>query len=409
MIRLTIVALLSLSACSATPPPVDTDPPTISTGSTTSTTVVPPKYSDEGSVVLSVQHPDAVNDTSSVTLSAMFAEERRGYVNLAQCVSTPISWCAPELPTVEDDYVVVEAYQETLTDNLRTVSVGNSIDFAGYTVASQNMDGHTIYFASNLLSQGLPSGALDLSFSGGDWGDFSGTAVDGTPDTLVVTSPDPLRETGHVAGRDIEVRWNSGGNGEIYLAVLTPSERRLYLLADDGEFDLDTSSLSLTNGDDLDLVLGRWTTNTLDQEGNDIRIEVHDEQWIHGVYRDLGGRTEIIPEDSCFTAQSMPPLTAGTYFGDITSYADNTNPGASGCTGARANGQDGILRVVLPDQTWFEAELGFINDDGSMYLLGQCGSTQTCLTGSDSTFGAGSIESLQYFNNSGVEEELFLV
>ncbi len=408
MVRIRIAAVLSLCACVVNSPPVDTDPPT-TTSTTTTTTTAPPKYDGEGSVVMLIQHPDAMVNSSRVSVAAVFAESRRGYTNLAQCISARETWCAPSLPEVEDDYVPIEIFADPISANLSTANVGDTIALGDYTIPRTEAEGHDIYFANDLFSQGFPSGALDLSFSGGSWGDFTGTAVQSTPGPLVVSSPDPARETGFVAGRPIELRWNGGGNGQVYLAVLTPVERRLYLLADDGEFDLDLAGWQLNGGDAIDLAMGRWTTGTIDQEGNDIQIEVHDEQWLFGTYRDLAGRTEIVAENNCIGALTMAPLTTGQYFGSVSSNANTMDPLAGGCTGWAAPGQDGLLRVELPDQGQIEATLGFVADDASLYLLSTCGIAGSCVIGSDSGVGAGSLETVSYINDSGSDEVLYLV
>jgi hypothetical protein len=156
------------------------------------------------------------------------------------------------------------------------------------------------------------------------------------------------------------------------------------------------------------LGLGRWSTETLDIDGNELTLQIQSDQWLHGVHRDVGGRTELMPADNCKEALEQPPLQEGSYWGDLTGFHNTVNPGVTGCTGFGAGGNEGILRVVAHPGQFYEFLYDLPNGDGAIYLLEDCRFTNTCVAGADSVAGSGA-ESLTWFNETDEAQELFLV
>jgi hypothetical protein len=381
---------------------------------TTGVTTPPPTYSDEGSVMLLVSAPEFNDPQLRMTLTGVFTETRRGWINLAQCLAVrDDTLCLSELPEQIDDYVDGAAYDEDIPASMQFIDIGTSFSLGAYSAGMTDIVGETeifsVYHDGTLAQyQGLPVGGMDLSFSGGAWATWTGNSVVQAPEPIIVVSPDPLRENLFPIDGNIHLEWEVSASGsDVMVAVQSPGLKRLYRLEDDGEHDLDLSDFPLVDDDQLDLAFGRWSTSTVDYDGNDIEVHAISQQMIRGKAVDQSGRTEVVPVETCADADLLPAHGTGMYFGEITNFANDINLGYTGCTGYPTQGQDGYLRITVDPDAVLLAKYRLLSDDASFYLLDTCGAPQTCLVGADATLN-NDWETLSWTNNSPSPADVYL-
>lgn len=85
--------------------------------------------------------------------------------------------------------------------------------------------------------------------------------------------------------------------------------------------------------------------------------------------------------DTCATAYTLPPCSAGSLAGDLTNYANNYNPPA-GCTGYSADGKDVVYKVDM--NAGDSATMTYVqpNGDASLYVVTDCVNLN-CIDGAD--------------------------
>ncbi len=383
--------------------------PTYATDTDTDSTFFPTP--EEGHVALIQRSRRAGNLPADTTLVAVFADSLRGWINLPMCLAQSQSetFCAQTLPTAEDTWVGVDDYDDEILDQLFTRYVGDTLTLGPWSApwffdAAAELGSY--YAAVDPL---LAGGPLDLAWEGSDWESFSSPSALTLPVPMVVTSPDPLVFHAFTDQAPIEFVWEPSGSGIVVLAVSTWVADRLYLLADDGQYTLDLSDFGIDDGETIDLMIGRWNTETLiTDDGHTVQFNGQSDQWIYGSYKELDGRTEVFPADTCTDVPAVTPIGPGSYWGDMRAFGDQINPGLDGCTGFPAQGAEGILPMLVPAGGLITVTYQLPNDDASLYLETACANPGTCIVGADGGY-QGWEEAVTWFNPDDEEVLIYLV
>jgi len=369
---------------------------------------------DEGFVFLFETAPHFYDEAPNITLAGLFVEDDLGLENLVQCVAYKDSaWCAEQLPTQDGDYVVLRDYEDDMLTELEALDVGPEVHLGPYSAPKYELGGKMAYFRSDLYGIDAPEGSTDVSFGDADgrWGAFVGEGIVEVPDQLILTEPPIMDYSMFEAGKPVEIRWEPGTTGEVYIAVLNWQEDRLYKVADDGAFDLDLDDLQLFDGDFVEIRVGRWGVAEFDHGGHELTVHYQRDQKIFGAYHDFEGRSEITPPNTCAEATAHPALEPGNYWGDLGPLSNTQGPGlVNSCTGFPAIGADGVYTIEVQNEEILDITYQLPQGDASIYLLRTCGNPQSCVTGADTWVGIGSqAETLSYHNQSGQTETLTLV
>ena len=390
--------------------PTDTDTDT-DTGTFQPITYV---NDDEGSVVVIQWLPHA-EDSNPITVGrAMFVENARGVLNLAQCVGLQELWCAYDWPQNYGDVVRVEPYDDELLGLLSGTFVGDPLVFGpwSFNYTEDASFGLPVYV--RFYDQVTPAeGTLELTV-GGEWAEWTGPVLE-APTPFEITSHDPMVKHEFLSTEPLQLTWVPGDSGDVFLYVDAPNGQYLQRLEDSGETTLDLNLFQIEEGDDVALYIGRWAEATLDLDGNIVNAQVQINQWLYGTYRAFGQREDREGRmfDDCSTAEGASALGPGVYFGDLTGYADDFGPPSADCIGDhQAVGPDAIIPLRLQSNEYLEIEYEPLanGDDGSIYLMtpdicdGQPG---VCLVGADLKLSGK--ESLPYRNDSAFAEALYLV
>jgi hypothetical protein len=379
----------------------DKDPtiPTVPTGDDDDDDLV--IRDDEGSLVAISWQRSRFQTVEEIHLLGAFVESRRGVLNLAQCLASHVPFCVEELPEQPGTWVDAPTQSPDLIPQLTSREVGSPIALGPWQ-AEYNFDSETgigSYFG-NEDGAALPEGGLGIALDG-VWGPYNSTADIEAPTLITVTNPDPMVQEDFVSTAPLALRWEPGEQGDIYLLVSTPVGQQLYLLEDTGEYDLDLTPLGLTDGDLVNLLLGRWTRTTVDHDGHEIEVQIQSNQPLHGVWRDVGVRAEFQDlYDDCAAAEAGDSAMPGNYYGTLQTLTEDLNPGPTGCTGAGAAGIDGVIPIDLLPQDLLTVRYQLTQDDASLYLLTDCTDTGTCLDGSDETSDQ-DVETVTWLNEGG--------
>jgi hypothetical protein len=394
-----------LAACSEPPEHHDdTDTPTTDTAPV-------PSLADEGSISLLLLEPSFVDPQATTVLTGLFVESTLGWLDLATCVSSPVGICYSEVPATLDSYVLADEADPALLGSLVTRNVGEEIEVGPWAAPYQydELAGVGFYYGSR-ASGADPFGSVGPTFPGGEWG----VPVD-LPD--LVPFPTPIEVTSHAtdelsewfAGQRVPLRWTPGTEGEVRLLVDAVGAKRLYVLEDDGAYDLDLSELLLADDERVDLVVQRRTDATVDVNGNTLDVEIVSSVVVAGTWSEAGPRTEIVDvPDTCEDAALAAPLEAGNYTGELIGASDDMDPGMAGCTGWSAAGPEAVFPILLLPQDLLEVDYRLVADDASVYLLSECGVPTSCLVGADAT-GVSGTESFEWLHDSETAETLWLV
>lgn len=367
---------------------------------------------EAAAIALLQRAPRAGNLPADTTVVGIFTDSLRGWANLPMCVGQQLSetFCAESLPTAEDSWVPVVDYDDEVIDQVFTRRVGDEITVGPWTVPWFFDDEAQFGSYFGIVDPSLASGPLDLAWPGGDWDPFTEVDVLALPPAIEVLEPDPLAYHAFTDQAPVALSWVPASSGIVLLAVSTWVEDRLYLLEDDGSFSLDLGELGIDDGEPVDLMLGRWTTEIFQtNEGNSVHFSAQSDQWIYGSWRELDGRTELVPADACAAVDALESVQPGSYWGDMLAFGNQIDPGLAGsCTGFPAQGADGVVPIVVPAKGLLTASYVLPNDDASLYLVETCANPDTCVVGSDTAY-VGWEESLTWFNDSDVDAELYLV
>ena len=402
-----LLVLLTALGCGGDTEATDTDG-TVGSVLTTSSTTNAFAGADKGHVTLLSLPAQADNDSQNV-LAAVFVEADRGWDNLAQCLARPGTYCAQDIPVEEETWVPLDTFREEIPQSLQTRFVGERVSLGPFDAEylEDSTTGIGYYFQDLGLPQNIGD-SLSLRIPGDDWAAVEIEGALEMPTPMVVTSPDPLTKHYFHDARPVALRWEPGERGSVYLAVVTTTESRLYLLEDDGAFDIYLDELGLFDFEGVTLALGRWSEAILETPSGTVTARVQSDQYLFGFHREVGDRTELIPPDRCQDALEASPIESGSYWGDMRTFRNNLNPGDFGCTGFNAGGEDGILPISLEPQEYLEVTYQLPQDDASLYLVEDCTQANTCIVGVDDNIGS-SEELLAWYNDSSETQEMFLV
>lgn len=363
-----------------------------------------PFNDDEASVLLLVQQPSAFDPAGSSSLTAVFVETARGWLNLAECFS---SFCTNQWPSAPGDSVVVQGPDFTLQDDLLSRNLGPEVSLGRFTAAKQR-NGDFIYYYVGAPSAGnLGTQPLGLSFEGGAWDPYTGTADVTPPTAMVVSSPPPTETTEFFSADPIHLAWEPGSKGDVMLLVTTQVERRLYWLEDTGTYDLDLTSLALPDQASVQLDLGRWSLDGVDLDGDVVSLIVKSNQRLDGIWRSIGARDPVTVYDTCAEARAGTPVASGNYFGDFTDFANDFRPSPGQCTPWNAAGQDAVIPIDLREADQLEISYRLTSGDASLYLTTDCTDLGECFTGRDAVLGGGT-ESITWVNE-GADQRVYAV
>lgn len=401
-----VVLLAGVLGCDGngnTQPPVDTD------SGVTDTDPPGPDRTDEGSVVVLSSQPSVVDDQPHTVLFGMFVETAHGVVNLAECVGAAGGFCTEGLPVNPGDSVVVTDLDPAFLGSLASRDVGSEIRLGPWVGAYGFDSASGLGFYYGTVSDAVvPSGPMGLTLSG-VWGPYSGTNDVIAPTPIEVTNPDPMRAAEFSDAAPVFLEWTPGADGSVFLLLDTPNERSLTLLDDDGSESVDLSPFGLTDGDVVDITLGRWGLGEVDHDGHTVSIEVQSNQVIHGTFRTIGPRDEFSSlYDECADARVAPSAVPGNYYGDLSPMTKDLNPGTGGCTGFQAKGIDGVVPIDLAPDDLLTVNYQLVSDDASLYLLVDCDDVGTCIAGSDNSLNSG-VEQIVFLNSSGSNQRVYAI
>ncbi len=116
--------------------------------------------------------------------------------------------------------------------------------------------------------------------------------------------------------------------------------------------------------------------------------------------------TGVDAADTCSLAGATAPIGAGRYYGDLTGFTDDLDPGSGGCTVFAAEGGEGIIPIQLPASSQVTIDVQMPGLDPSIYLVDDCDDADTCFLGVDAGDGAGEV--LRWVN-PGAATSAFLV
>lgn len=371
--------LLLLTACHSTTDTTETDQtttddPTVHTGLDD-----PEKTGWYGSVVLGQWPADAIYGYESSYGYAVWTDQDGGIVDLAGCLfgqdvcTSDLGQPGDTLAVASTDFLA-EAEFHDLTD---VMAVGGTNFGVGFQY------GLPVY-------TGTPTtwpGTTDATWNG-DLAAFSGTDLFTWADSIVVTSPDPSVRTPLGATDTLDLAWQTGGAGDVYLRI---GEEQRHL-ADDGAESLTPAELGLEAPvDSAVVILSRKTFGTFDGSGNPVSVETTSDQWLYVDYRDTAGWTELsfanggVAED-CSAALSGTALAPGRYFGDSSTARDDHDLGyGNPLTNWDTPGRDVAFVVHLTQGQQLSMTYEQTVWDASFYVLDDTCSVVNALAGADDT------------------------
>ena len=416
MRALNLLLFCGLSACVASTPSGNN--PTNTTGTTSYTTPTPtqpgtttvPLGSNYGSLML-VRKENQQGLPPTVELAGIFPTNDPGFYNLAQCALIA-GTCLPQIPDTEDDYIDIDPEREFDALQFDYSFAGTDVGLGPLRAWYQN--GQVPHYYANLT----PDYAIedfDGTYGvdiGGEWGDYEGW------DDLIV-SPS-MNVMSHFAGQNIGFHdgqtvifeWEPRGEGDVFLSMNADNGvlSRMWLLEDDGYFELDVDDLMLGYDEvEMKISLQRWNYNSLDLQGNKLDVASISEVAFNGTYFYVGGRDGMIAADTCGDTNTMDEYLTGQYWGRLADwgYTNALDSGwQGGCTGYQTGGAEGLVKFDLPPRTFLSMAYTLLEDDASLYLVTDCNDVDSCIVGADD-FVLGEEESLTYFNNTDEDQTVY--
>jgi hypothetical protein len=378
-----------LVGCGGEDPPEDTDEvtdddpePTGETG-----TADDDFTGKEGSIVL-VHYAAGIDFDEYFEGHAVFADSLEGIINLAHCWPG-WSTCVSDYPSsgsaaeegedpnflfYADTYDVDPLLVGTMPDELAMFTYVTYFDWYWDSVTGWGGDGIV---------------SLD-----GDLAPYTGTADFTYPTQMVLTAPDPSVALTADADDIVTLTWEPASDGMVILEWANT----ITVLEDDGSHDLVIADLEKSEPiDQLFVQLSRVLDTEVDAAGNTIHVQTRSEQILQIDYLDVGGYTELVVgnnvAEECEDAAALPPLGAGSYWGDLAVAEDDESPGDydNSLTGFPAEGNDVVARIdLLAGQTLsveYSSVLDFPNYiDASTYLLTDSCDEDDGLEGADEEY-----------------------
>ena len=347
-------------------------------------------------------HIDLGDGERPVQLSALFVASTPGYVNLAQCAIHEDAPCLPSLPAIEEQFVVQPTNLSVDREFVTTRFQGREIAFAGYTLPyREDRDNGFGYYNLTLEDEEpAPRGFADVAWDG-QWAAFEASNLLEVQAPLQLEFPRSGAFIKFHNDERVPFEWVPSGKGLLTLVVSSVSGlERMYLLEDDGYFELDTDSLGLTGlSEDVSFRFVRWDVNKITEDGHAIDLLATSSATFEGEYFNIGPREHVAPAQGCAEASGLDPLGTGGYWGELdSSFSSSYDPDclAPGC----GNGYEGFYKVEVPPKTLLQVDYIAHQDSGAVYLLSDCFDPGTCFDGSDFDPVVASSEFLSYFNPS---------
>lgn len=410
-LRTLLPSVMLLAACAPAPGPgVDTD---------TDTDLPDPGGEDTGwysgeSGSLVLRRTLEADGTLTARIYGLFYDQDQGILNTAACALDDAA-CHVVLPPAEDDYIRIDRLPTWAPDLAEYRWAGLDVAIGPYEAHYVNdLDGMPHYFAdlTDAYAQSPAFGWMGVRF-GGTWGDHQGDADIYVSPDLELTTPRPNSTVAFNDTDTVLLQWTPDGWGPVLLEVRgddpgTPLNR-LYLLEDDGYFELRARDLGL--GPDevtLSFTMSRWNQGTVGKYGNQLDVLVTSEVEFTGEYFFVGGRDELAPADTCMQAATLPSTAPGSYWGELADAGFTDDLVRNACRGRDARGEEAVLPIDLAPLEQVSAVLTIPNEDASLYVLADCADDRTCLAGQDSS-GVGGPEGVTYFNDTGATRRVYLV
>lgn len=195
-------------------------------------------------------------------IAAVFADDLQAGTAAGLCVDS--GWCLPELPAPGKHVDVQMVWEDdaSLTQwNGFELEIGD--DDIPFVVDAER--GRTWYRGPGTVP---PDRNPVVSFDG-EWGRYEGLAYE-LLSPMIITQPDASKTLPRTS--PVPFRWAPGGEGQVVLRLEHGEHKRLYVLEDDGAYDLDLSMLTLDPELRMDLHFGRWHVTELDVNGNHLQI-----------------------------------------------------------------------------------------------------------------------------------------
>lgn len=357
-----------------------------------------------------------VGGEAETRVLGVFTEPPTEIRNLAQCLGGQQFCMREDRPSMAGGSVDVEPFDPAILKTISTVAAGDPLSL-GRWEAPLFVDTATGLALYSQVNEGTLTSEppIDLTIPGGvGWPLTGAEGVVDLPDPVGLRLIDPMMEQDFVDIDGIPLRWLPGGPpppdqasgddgtasvgapGEVFLLIETPNRRRLQRLADTGSFDLDLSGAGLTDGDRVELLLGRWTRGEVRQDGRTTVVTIQRNQRIRGVWRSVGVRQPLTPDDTCDEARDAAGIDDGFYEGTFDPPTSALDPGELGCTGRAAPGVDALVPIDVRAQSELTVRFALPDAEASLYLVTDCDDAGTCLVGTDET----GPEALRWLNDS---------
>jgi hypothetical protein len=353
-----------------------------------------------GSIVLVATAADSYSSGSYFGY-ATFPETDGGMLNLAYCI-TGAAPCLDAIPGSGETALGADGsfiFTEDSFDPGDLVVDGTTIRLNTTSPSASYFDWFTGY-----LSGWGTTGSFSLD---GDLAPYTGTDDFTYVTELVVTSPDPEEYLTVDADDVVTFTWEPGTEGTMVLEF----DNTALVLDDDGSHDLDIATLDLEDTIDVrSVVLARVNTQEVDAAGNAVQVHTRSEQRYVLSYLDTTGRTELVVDvnvaEECDDADTLDPLPAGLYWGDLTDADDDHDlEYYNDLDGYPSPGNDVVARIDLLAGQELNVTYATYND-GSVYLLdGDCDDDDP-LEGADTEFNLDA-ESFDY--DADEDETVYLV
>ncbi len=385
-----------LASCTGGPQPADDTGP-----------VEPPQgVAGEAGNLLLIHWQDAADFDGSTVLAGMFVDDLQGVYNPIECLFQ-FNYCFADFPSTPGDVVALDPAVRFRLDDASYRYNGDAVSLGpAQAEYVDDVQAGAEYYYGALESEVFQPGSSVGAALDGEWGAWQSAAALTLPSEIQLLEPDPLSPLLLREGEDLPLAWQPG-EGTVLLLVASSSGAWLHNLHDDGEHVLGWSELGALPGEELIVVLGRWSFADVDVNGNALRIQAGDEQWLSArvSHLDLSEHLPFQPVDRCDdTADVLEP---GTYWGSFDGYGADLDPTDAGCTGWEAAGAEGLARVRLQPGEVATAHYELLTGDGSVYVLTDCDDASTCVAGTDAA--AGGAETVRWINDTGSVADYWLV
>jgi hypothetical protein len=289
------------------------------------------------------------------------------------------------------------------------VDVGDPISVAGVELGHDpgllQAHGLIAYRAPQVYP--APLGRAGLRFDGA-WGVYDGVDDVALPQGFAPSSPRGFTHDPLSPNQAFPIRWEPGGEGDVYLEVSTLQGDRHWfaLLEDDGVYDLIFDELGLhVDLSYLHVGVGRQRPGTVPVNDRSLQTLTQSITWYDLVYLDKSERTQAPLFNTCAQAMDSEPLPVGSYHASLAGFGNSRRPGSIYDI---ANGVDGVFRLQVPP--WTTARVRYLQpgDRASIYrLMLDCDGPRIGAYGVAS--GWGQPAELEFRNESALSKDAFII